>query len=220
MKADGELNQSLYSNRFMENITFRKEMYKSLYVHFLSRYIQQESTVLEVGAGYCELINALDAHNKIAVDINPDVQKYADPKVEAFVGSSVELDMISHASVDVVIANNFFEHLSREEIIQTIKNIKRILKNNGSILVIQPNYRYCYKDYWMSFDHITPLDDRSMQEVLEANGFNVKICIPKFLPYTMNSKLPKSISLFNLYIKIQILWKVFGKQFFIFSDTK
>jgi SAM-dependent methyltransferase len=217
MKADGELNKSLYSNRFMENIAFRKEMYKSLYKNFLSQYIPCDSVVLEVGAGYCELINAIQAGKKIAVDINPDVQKYADPDVKACVGSSVGLDMITDDSIDVVIANNFFEHLGREDIVQTIRNIKRVLKPDGSFLIIQPNYRYCYRDYWMFFDHITPLDDRSMQEVLEANGFKVNVCIPKFLPYTMSSKLPKSMRLFNLYIRSPVLWKVFGKQFFMES---
>lgn len=217
MKSDGVLNQSLYSKRFMDNIEFRKDMYKSLYKNFLSQFIHCESTVLEVGAGYCELINSIEARRKIAVDINPDIKKYADPSVITHVGSSVQLDMIPGSSIDIVIANNFFEHLGREEIIIMIQNIKRVLKPDGSLLVIQPNYRYCYKDYWMFFDHITPLDDRSMQEVLEANDFTVSLCIPKFLPYTMKSILPKSIKYFNFYIKMPILWQVFGKQFFLIS---
>jgi SAM-dependent methyltransferase len=217
MKSDVELNQSLYTNRFIENIEFRKMMYRSLYLNFLSRYIPIESTVLEVGAGYCELINVIEANKKIAVDINPDIQKYADPSVITYVGSSVQLEMISDGTVDIAIANNFFEHLSWEEIIQTIKNIRRVLNKNGSLLVLQPNYRYCYQDYWMFFDHITPLDDRSMKEVLEANRFKVDVCYPKFLPYTMKSRLPKSIVLFNIYIKLPVLWRVFGKQFLIIS---
>lgn len=86
-----------------------------------------------------------------------------------------------------------------------------------SFLVLQPNIRYCYKDYWMFFDHITPLDDRSLTEVLEINGFNVIECKPKFLPYTTKSNLPKSIILLKIYLRFPIIQQIVGKQAFIYA---
>jgi len=86
-------------------------------------------------------------------------------------------------------------------------------------MILQPNIRFCFKDYWMFFDHITPLDDRSLSEVLEINGFKVVECRPKFLPYTMKSKLPNSILLLKMYLKFPLIHRIFGKQAFIYSLT-
>jgi len=69
----------------------------------------------------------------------------------------------------------------------------------------------------MFFDHITPLDDRSLSEVLEINGFKVVECKPKFLPYTTKSKLPKSIFLLKLYLRFPPMYRIFGKQAFIYA---
>ena len=40
-------------------------------------------------------------------------------------------------------------------------------------MVLQPNIRFCAKDYWMFFDHVTPIDDRAFVEGLEINGFEI-----------------------------------------------
>jgi len=63
----------------------------------------------------------------------------------------------------------------------------------------------------MFFDHITPLDDRSLCEILEIIGFKIVECKSKFLPYTTKSRLPKSTILLKIYLKIPILQKIFGK---------
>ncbi len=66
----------------------------------------------------------------------------------------------------------------------------------------------------MFFDHLTPLDDRSMKEILEAMGFVMKTNIPRFLPYTMSSRLPKSLIFLKIYLRFPVIWRFFGKQFF------
>ena len=100
-----------------------------------------------------------------------------------------------------------------------VKNFRtiQVLKMGGKFIILQPNIRFCFKDYWMFFDHITPLDDRSLSEILEINGFKVVECKPKFLPYTTKSKLPKSIFLIKLYLKFPLMWRIFGKQAFIYA---
>ena len=84
-------------------------------------------------------------------------------------------------------------------------------------MILQLNIRFCFKDYWMFFDHITPLDDRSLSEVLEVNRLKVVECKPRFLPYTTKSKLPKSIFLLRLYLKFPLAHRLFGKQAFIYA---
>ena len=92
------------------------------------------------------------------------------------------------------------------------------MRAGGKIILLQPNIRYCYKDYWMFFDHVTPLDDRSLCEVLEINGFNIVKCIPRFLPYTTKNNFPKNKFLIWLYLKFPIFWKILGGQKYIYAD--
>jgi len=193
-------------------------MYDVLCKVFFQKFIPKNSTVLDVAAGHCEFINAIEAKEKIALDLNPDVKKYASKSVRAIIQSSVNMKSIRSESVDVVFCSNFFEHLERKDIVKTINEIYRVLKKGGKLLVLQPNIRYCAKDYWMFFDHITALDDRSTVEVLELNGFLVKLNMPRFLPYTTKSSLPKSLFLLRLYLRLPIVQRLVGGQAFIVAE--
>lgn len=212
----GELER-IYERRFGADTEFRKKMYKVLCREFFQKYIPEDSTVLDVAAGYCEFINNIKAKRKIALDLNLDVKKFAEKDVEVIVSSSTDMKKIPDGSVDVVFTNNFFEHLGWEDIRKTIGEVHRVLKKGGKFLVVQPNIRYCGKDYWMFFDHITPIDDRSLTEVLEINGFKVLECRPQFLPYTTKGHLPKSIFLLKMYLKMPIVHKIFGQQAFVYA---
>lgn len=212
--------KKIYNRRFNKDIMFRDKMYNLLCKKFFQRYIKQGETVLDLSAGYCEFINNIEAREKIAIDLNPDIKKYAGKDVKVFVSNSTNLFQIKDKTIDVVFISNFFEHLSKEDINKTIKEVYRVIKDDGSLLVLQPNFRYCYKDYWMFFDHITALDHRSLCEVLETNNFNIVECKPKFLPYTTKGKLPKSLFLLDLYLKLPFIQKLLGKQVFIYAKKQ
>jgi len=215
---EGELQKQIYHRRFEADNGFRENMYKVLCTEVFQKYIPEESTVLEIGAGYCEFINNISARRKIALDVNPDIKMFARDTVQVIIGSSTQMRQIMDASIDLVFANNLFEHLKKEDILKTIAEVHRILRDNGKFLILQPNIRFCYKDYWMFFDHISPLDDRSLCEALELRGFRILMCNPRFLPYTTKSKLPKSVSLLRLYLKLPFIQKLIGKQALILSE--
>lgn len=218
MNSSHELNKEIYRKRFDPDREFRKGMYIILCEKFFQKYIPLDASILEIGAGYCEFINTIRAKKKIALDVNPDIRIYAKKNVEVIIGKSTHIANLEEESIDRVFANNFFEHITKPEIIQTLQESYRILKPGGEILVLQPNIRFCANDYWMFFDHITPLDERSMTEALEITGFSVKECIPRFLPYTTKSWLPKSLIGLKIYISLPVLWNLFGKQVFIRAE--
>lgn len=207
--------EQMYYRRFGKDVEFRKKMYQVLCSKFFQKYIPENAVVLDIAAGYCEFINNIKAKRKIALDLNSDLRKFAGNDVETILSASIDMEQIKSQTVDVAFISNFFEHLTKEDIVKTIKEVHRVLRERGSFLILQPNIRYCYKDYWMFFDHITPLDDRSLSEVLEVNGFEVIERRSKFLPYTTKSKLPNSIFLLKLYLKIPIIHGIIGKQAFI-----
>lgn len=207
--------KAMYKRRFSDEVKFRNRMWRILCKDFFQGYIPNDAIVLELAAGYCEFINNISAKRKIALDLNPDIKNFTNKEVEAIESSSTNMRQIKDASCDIVFTSNFFEHLSKDDILITVREVYRVLKVGGKFLILQPNIRYCYKDYWNFFDHITPLDEKSISEVLEINGFNVVESRAKFLPYSTKSKLPKSMFLIRLYLKIPLAHKIFGKQAFI-----
>jgi SAM-dependent methyltransferase len=210
--------QSIYARRFTPDLKFRDAMWKILCRDFFQNYITTESHVLEIGAGYCEFINNIRAARKTGVDINPDVKNYAATDVNIVLNSTSSMVGVADSSVDVVFASNLFEHLTRDEIVATFREVYRILSPGGKFMVLQPNIRFCAKDYWMFFDHVTPIDDRAFVEGLEINGFNILEVIERFLPYTTKSNLPKSLFLIKWYLRIRIAWRFFGQQSLILSQ--
>lgn len=207
----------IYRNRYQDR-RWREAMWKILVKNYFQQFISKKDIVADIACGYGEFINNINCRKKIAIDINPDAKKYLNKKVFYYRQSTINMFSIKDNSVDKVFVSNYFEHISREEIILTIKEIKRILKKEGQILVLQPNIRFLANNFWMFFDHITPVDDRALTEIIEASGFKLTKIILKFLPYTTESYFPRWPWLVTVYLKLSCLWQIFGKQsFLIFS---
>ena len=209
--------QRIYARRFNPDLKFRNEMWKILCRDFFQKYIDPDSRILEIGAGYCEFINQIHAAEKIALELNPDVRSYAAADVRIIQERSSRMNAVGDHSVEVVFASNFFEHLSREEILATFREVYRVLVPGGKFMVLQPNIRFCGKDYWMFFDHLTPIDDRAFVEALEICSFEMQELITRFLPFTTKSRLPRSPFLLRLYLRLRMVWPLFGQQSFILS---
>lgn len=216
--STGMDTRAVYNRRFAADTQFREKMWKVLCQDYFQRFIPENAAVLEIAAGYCEFINNIRAKTKFAVDINEEIRYHAGPDVKVILTLSTDLSAIPAASIHAIFVSNFFEHISKPDITKTIQECCRVLKPAGRILILQPNIRYLHKDYWMFYDHITPLDDRALAELLEVMSLKIKLVLPRFLPYTTKSKLPRAISLIRLYLKIPFLYKIFGRQAFIIAE--
>ena len=218
MELDSGQLQGLYEERFGAEPVQRTKLWSVLCRQFFQRWVPLDATVLDVAAGHCEFVNNIRAERRIAVDLNPDVVKSANDDVETHVCRSDAMTDIADAEVDVAFVSNFFEHISREAILSTLIEIRRVLRPNGRLLILQPNIRYCGRDYWQFFDHVTPVDDRALGEALVACGFNVVKNIPRFLPYTTKSRLPRGDWLVSTYLRVPIAWRLMGAQAFIVAE--
>jgi hypothetical protein len=83
------------------------------------------------------------------------------------------------------------------------------------LMILQPNIRYLPGRYWDYLDHHTPLTHLSMIEALKLSGLSPRQVIPRFLPYTVKSRLPRSTLFVRLYLRLPFLWSVFGGQMFL-----
>jgi SAM-dependent methyltransferase len=184
-------------------------------VKWFSRWIPRDAVVVEIAAGHCEFINAVSASRRVAIDLNPDTKTHAAEGVEVVIADARDTAAVAAGSADVVFVSNFFEHLERTAILDTIRAAHRMLRPGGRLLVLQPNIRFAARDYWMFFDHVTPIDDRALCEALELCGFEIETSIPRFLPYSTKTRLPKSTLLLELYLRVPLAWKFLGGQAFV-----
>lgn len=199
----------------------KKEIWKVLCSDFLQKFVRDDDTVLDIAAGHCEFIHFIRCKQKYAVDISPRIKKYADKDVKVFICSAAKLPGQLAGEMDVVFMGCFLEHLpSKKAIVDVLLQIKKVLKRNGKLIILNPNIRFSTADYWDYFDHLTAVSDRSVVEALEALGYSIDLCIPRFVPNTIKDSLPKSPFLVKLYLHMPFLFPIFGKQMFIVARTK
>ena len=158
----------------------------------LDRWMPRDGHVLEIGAGYCEWINNITASRRVAVDIWPEIARYAAPGVETkILDASRELASLDPGSFDAVLASNILEHFEPGAAISVVEDVARLLKPRGRFLIVQPNFRYAAKHYFDDYTHRSVFTDVSLPNLLRAHGFGIDYVQPRFLPYSMRaSRLP------------------------------
>lgn len=212
---------SIYADRFDKDADKRNVMWRILCADYFQKFIEPKDTVLDLGAGYCEFINNIACKQKIAVDLNATTKKKAAKGVKVYQALSTKLPKTLTGKVDVVFTSNFFEHLdSKNELIDTLKEIHRVLKPGGKLLVLQPNIRLVGSQYWDYVDHTLPLTEKSLQEAFHLTDFQLGYQKVRFLPYTANSRIPAWAPLIKLYLKFPPAQLLMGKQTFAVSTKK
>lgn len=212
--------QGLYDRRFDAAAKRAKEgVWEVLCEDFFQRFVSPSADVLDLGAGFCEFINHIRCGAKWAVDSDEQVREHAAPGITVRCGVAHDLSWLESERVDVVFSSNFFEHMtSKDLLLATLREVHRVLRPQGRILILQPNIRYAYKEYWDFFDHHLPLSHQSMVEALEISGFRPLEVRPRFLPYTTKSALPSWPILVRLYLRFPPAHRLLGKQMFIVAD--
>jgi SAM-dependent methyltransferase len=210
--------ETLYANRFDDaDRAWKTVVWGILWRRVFARWVPAEATVLDLGAGYCEFINRAVARRRIAVDLNPDTVRRAEPGVELRCVSADQLDFLADGEVDVVFSSNFLEHLpSKAAVSAVIAEAMRVLKPGGRIILMGPNIRYLADQYWDYFDHHVPLSHASICEGLSLHGLRVDHVEARFLPYTVKGSRARWPFLVEAYLALRP-WSsaILGKQFLV-----
>ncbi len=181
----------------------------------LQRFIPRDAVVLDLGCGYGDFISNVIAKEKHALDVNPEMQQFLNPGITFYNSSATGTGKLGKGHFDVVFASNLFEHLSHDELATTLKGIKAILKKEGILLLIQPNYRYAPAEYFDDYTHKTIFTHVSIADFLKSKGFSIVHVKPRYLPFSMKSTLPKSRLLTSIYLKLP--YKPFAKQMLVIA---
>ncbi|HLN02359.1 MAG TPA: methyltransferase domain-containing protein [Bryobacteraceae bacterium] len=188
----------------------RDVLWKTLVANYFQALIPANGCILELGAGYAHFINHVRAHRKIAIDLWEGLRAHVAPEVETMIQSVCDLSSIEPASIDFAFASNLVEHLTQPEFAALLQQLQQKLRPGGTLNLLQPNFRFAYREYFDDYTHVTVYSDRSLCDFLEAHGFRVIECRPRFLPLTVKSRWPVSPFLIQLYLLSP--WKIMGKQ--------
>ena len=122
--------KDFYRIRFSRNEVYsRNLLWVYLCEKFFQKYIDKDSTVMDIGAGYCEFINNISCKSKIALDTSSIIKRYADKNVTTLVTPLNKIAKKYYNSIDVVFMSNFLEHLyTKNDVIDTLIIVKKLTK--------------------------------------------------------------------------------------------
>jgi SAM-dependent methyltransferase len=183
-----------------------------------------------VGCGTGGLLDWLKKHgwHVYGVEISKQAAEYGNKyELNIFNGELIEAKYPS-AFFDVVVINQVLEHLYDPK--KTLKEIHRILKTDGTLIVGVPNIdsyeAKVFGRYWSALDiprHLYHFNLRSLKLLVEENNFNIKRITNTafFIPHQDKNSLSlvkdkgNGFMLFLAYLKIYLL-----KPFFYFYSQK
>ena len=213
--AGQELDE-IYARRFEATFEYRASLWKVLVNGFFQQFVPKNGRVLDLGCGYAQFINAVQAETRYAMDLNPRAGELVVADVSFFLHDCSMPWPLLDDSLDVIFTSNFLEHLTDKTALRsTMQEAARCLAPGGKIICLGPNIRYLSGAYWDFWDHHIPLSDRTMRELLELAGFTIDRCIPRFLPYTMSDGKPPRLAIVRAYLRMPFAWRIFGRQFLV-----
>lgn len=203
------MNEGYHDSRLTHDPK-RTVVWGALWHYYFRHRIKLSDTVLDLGCGYGEFINAVTAKRRIALDLWADFPAHMSSGVETIVAPVTDLSGLADGSIDYAFASNLFEHISQDELAKVLDQLKSKLSRTGQLTMIQPNFRYAASEYFDDYTHISIWSHISMADFMTAHGFEVTEVRPRFLPLTVKSRLPVWPFLIGLYLKSP--FKPMGKQ--------
>ncbi len=212
---------AVYRHRFGEEDRRSMEaVWRVLIDHYFHRWIRPGDAVLDVGAGLCNFINQVSASRKVAVDADPTTADRCASDVTFVHAKNLEGAALG-GKFDVAFMSNFLEHLeSGEQVLAFLDAVRKHLKDDGRLLVLQPNFALVGPAYFDFIDHKTILTDKSLVEALEISGFEVEYIKRRFLPYTSKSRISRAPWMVRLYLAFPPAHFFMGKQTFVVARPR
>lgn len=177
--------------RLIPNLNFSAAFYYEHMIRYLfAVHFAKGKTVLDVGCGEGYGSNLLSSHGKakkvFGIDIDPASIKhakkhYVSKSVHYAVDSAETLSTIKDKSIDLVVCFELIEHIKDQK--ACFKNIKRVLKKGGVMIVSTPN------------KHVYP----------KGNPFHLKELYPHEFRTLVSSFFKNSQTLYQSFHMAQVL---------------
>lgn len=183
---------------------------------YLQSWVDASGGLLELGAGYGEFSSSIQAAPKWALDQNPALAEYWGDSITPLIQSVLEPLPIETGSLGTVFASNFFEHFTAEEGEAILAEVRRVLRSGGRLIVVQPNFRLEQRRYFDDYTHKTIYTDNGFRDFLRSLGWRIVHSEPRFMPFSMKSKLPTAEWLVRLYLALP--FRPLAGQFLLIAE--
>ncbi|MDX6745516.1 class I SAM-dependent methyltransferase [Polaribacter sp. PL03] len=193
-----DLENYYKSEDYISHTDSKKTLYDKLYhtvknhtlkqkLVLLNSFKTETKTVLDVGAGTGDFLKVCKSNNWKVLGIEPslDARTIADKK--GIVLKEKLLD-VTNKKFDVITLWHVLEHV--ENLKETIKVLKSLLKPKGRIIVAVPNFNSCdakfYKEHWAAYDvprHLWHFSQCSIHKLFSE----VEMIVDETLPMKFDS---------------------------------
>ena len=174
---------------YLKTISWKAKIYKRFYLYpKISEYL--EGYTLDVGCGLGKFIEF--RQNTVGTDINPNMVQFClrnGQRAVEIVTGSIPFDDKEFDSGNL---DNVIEHIVDPS--QLLAEIKRVLKNQGRLIVGVPGYR----GYLSDDDHKVYYNLQTLKDLAEAHGFAY---VSHFYVPFKSTWLEKHVRQYALYCK-------------------
>ncbi len=144
-------------------------------------YFNKGEKILELGSGRGAFLEICGERGIAAtgIDKNPDCE-LKKKKLKVVKADFVKyLEKAEKLRFDGVYGRHVVEHLTESSLRRVFKNIRKILKKGGRLIVIFPNVKNVHvasRDFWKDDTHIKPYSVDFIRKELKAGGFKIMDC--------------------------------------------
>jgi len=165
------LKHLLKSEKYsLEHQEYRKQRafitFNSLIKKFTGKSFGAHQKLIDLGAANGTFVKIARKHGLVAQGL--DVSD----------GINFETDLLpfQNETVDYFTAISLIEHIQCPGNI--LREIFRVLRSNGALIIVTPNWKYAYKEFYDDPTHLRAYSAKSLFFLLKSIGFSKVITVP------------------------------------------
>ncbi|WP_438710628.1 class I SAM-dependent methyltransferase [Aquimarina muelleri] len=188
-----ELGKYYESEDYISHTDAKRSFFEKLYhivkvyslnkkVKLISKLNSKSKLVLDIGAGTGDFLNTAKNKGWKVEGVEPNKQAKELAKQKGINLHFTTTDFESQ-SFDVITMWHVLEHIPDVE--NQIKELKRLIKPNGYVIIAVPNFKSYdalhYKSFWAAYDvprHLWHFSKTSIQKLFKEEGFSLEKVLP------------------------------------------
>ena len=146
-----------------------KENFKREMIKFYLSKLESGQTILDLNPGFCGLYGNLDLHkyDYNALEQNAEIRAYLEAQNIKVQDWKIPAIPFEDNSIDYVVSAPFIEHLPTYlDALNFLIETKRVLKADGKILIIFPNYLSLKSIFFEDYKHGWVTTKKRLQDML------------------------------------------------------